>query len=344
MPKIAQMLGIEKYIIENKSDWFYEFPNGSQIWLGGLDDKERTEKVLGNEYSTIYYNEVSQITYDSVITGYTRLAENSGLVNKAYFDCNPPSPVHWTHRLFIEKKDPKTNMTIDENLYASMLMNPVHNEENLPSGYIDQTLESLPERQRRRFLLGEFVADIEGALWGYGLIEKCRTDTYPILNKIVIAIDPAVSTNKESDETGIIVVGLGDDNRCYVLEDLSGIYSPATWAKKAIYAYHKWEANTMIGEVNQGGDLVKSNIKAIDDTVYFKEVRAFKGKQLRAEPVVGLYEQNEVKHVGRFPELEEEQTTWLPAEKNFSPNRIDAMVYGVTELKLQPKNDTNIWV
>jgi len=151
---------------ENKDMWYKELPNGSQIWIGGLDDDKRVEKILGNEYSTIFFNECSQIPYHSITTALTRLAENKGLELKAYYDENPPSPHHWSHKVFIEHITPgNKDKKLDPDNYVSLLMNPTDNRENLPPGYIEDILENLPEEKRRRFLLGEWVADIEGAVY-----------------------------------------------------------------------------------------------------------------------------------------------------------------------------------
>lgn len=333
IPKVMKLMGVEKMAEENKSDWFYEFPNGSTIWVGGLDDKERTEKILGNEYSTIYFNEVSQIDYDSVLIGLTRLAENSGLQNKVFFDCNPPSPKHWAYKYFIKGIDPKSEKQVNRDLIASMLMNPEDNP-NLPENYISDILENLPERQRKRFLLGEWVEDIEGALWTYDLIERNRVNVLPELMRIVVAIDPAVTSNKDSDNTGIIVVGKGTDGKAYILEDLSGKFTPNEWVRRAIAAYDRHKADAIIGEVNNGGDLIETIVKSTDNRVNYRGVRASKGKYTRAEPIQGLYEQGRVKHFKTLPKLEEELTSWQP-ESGYSPDRLDAMVWGVTELLLK---------
>lgn len=325
-------MNISGHIKENKSDWFYQLPNGSQIWVGGLDDKERTEKILGNEYSTIYFNEASQISYESIITAYTRLAENSGLVNKVYFDCNPPTPQHWLYKLFIDNVDPVTNLSIDASLYASMLMNPVHNEVNLPDGYIKETLDNLPERQRKRFLLGEWVADVEGALWNMSLIDRNRVESHPDLLQIVVAIDPAVTANPDSDETGIVIGGKGIDNVCYIFDDVSGIYTPRQWAERSIFNYEKYKADKIVAEKNNGGDLVKVNLQTIDKNIEPVLVHASRGKVIRAEPVVGLYEQGRVKHVKYLHKLEEQMTTWSAKEGEPSPDRVDALVWLVTYL------------
>lgn len=150
----------------NNSDFYVTLSNGSEIWLGGLDDKERTEKILGHEYATILLNEISEIAYSSVILVRTRLAQNiPGLINKMYYDCNPPSPLHWAHKEFIEKKDPISGETLKKpELFAHLVMNPRDNEDNLAPGYIDDFLETLPEAARRRFLNGEWVQK-EGVIY-----------------------------------------------------------------------------------------------------------------------------------------------------------------------------------
>lgn len=139
----------------SKTDWFAEFPNGSQIWFGGLDDKERVEKILGNEYATIYLNECSQIPERSKNTVKTRLAQKTGLVNRMFYDCNPPSRRHWTYQDFIENPVPDS---------ACIRINPQDNQHNISEDYI-KLLEGLPEDQRKRFLLGEFADAVEGAYY-----------------------------------------------------------------------------------------------------------------------------------------------------------------------------------
>ncbi len=143
-----------------------EFSNGSEIWIGGFDDKERVEKMLGHEYATILFNEVSQIGYEVVTLGMTRLAQKiEGLVNKAYYDCNPPSPLHWSHKLFIEKVDPVSGERLQQpDLYRHLRMNPSDNKDNLPENYIRDILGALPDRARRRMRDGEWVK-AEGVIY-----------------------------------------------------------------------------------------------------------------------------------------------------------------------------------
>jgi PBSX family phage terminase large subunit len=166
IPKLIELMGIKSAVEWRESDHYILFPNGSEIWVDGLDDRDRVDKILGREYATIYLNEVSQIAYPTVTTVLTRLAQNvEGLRNKAYFDCNPPSKHHWTYKLFIEGVDPETDEPVGNmGQYANMRINPGDNAENLPDGYIEEFLEHLPEDKRRRFLLGEY-GDSAGAIF-----------------------------------------------------------------------------------------------------------------------------------------------------------------------------------
>lgn len=180
-----------------------------------------------------------------------------------------------------------------------------------------------------------FLADAEGALWSRELIEHNRV-TMPNcdMTRIVVAIDPAVTSNAASDETGIVVAGLGTDEHGYILEDISGKYSPAEWASKAVQAYYKWDANQIIGEVNQGGDLIEVNIKTVDDTIPYRSVHASRGKRVRAEPVSALDAQNKIHHVGYHTRLEDQMVTWDPAASTVSPDRIDARVWAIWALMI----------
>jgi hypothetical protein len=321
----------------NKEDYFITFPNGSEIWISGLDDKDRVEKVLGKEYSSILFNESSQIPYHSVSMAETRLAQKTELVNKFYFDCNPPTKSHWLYSYFFQKINPETKVKHPKpELYAEMQMNPAGNQENLPDDYIETVLDGLSERKKRRFKNGEWLDDVEGALWTRQMINATRVVSYPALRTIYVAVDPAVTATENSNATGIIVVGMDDRKHCYILADRTQEQaSPATWGNAAITAYHEFQADAIVGEVNNGGDLVKANIHAIDSSVRFKEVRASRGKIVRAEPIAGVYEEGKVHHVGEFLELEDEMCSYAPQLQtggSDSPDRLDALVWGVTKL------------
>ena len=159
-----------------------------------------------------------------------------------------------------------------------------------------------------------------------------------ICKRIVVGIDPAVSSSEGSDETGIIVAGKDERGHGYVLEDLSGRYDPAGWARAAISAYYRYNADRIVAEVNNGGEMVESTLRTIDKNVSYTAVRASRGKFTRAEPVAALYEQGRVHHVGAFPELEDQMTGFvadLDRAKFGSPDRVDALVWALTELLTQ---------
>jgi PBSX family phage terminase large subunit len=319
----------------NRQHWFYQLPNGSQIWLFGYDQKDRIEKILGTEWCTMWVNEASMVTYDLITTILTRLSANTGLVNKLYLDQNPPVKSHWTYKLFHEKKDPETNLHLkDADNWDYYRMNPAGNVVNLPADYI-QDLQNLPERKRKRFWLGEYQDEIEGALWNDQIIDRNRIekDEMPGMVRIVIAVDPATTHGPNSDDTGIVVAGKSEMEHYYVLEYATGKYTPGQWASKVVMLYYKWSADRVIGEGNQGGEMVRSNINNVDPDIKVDMVHAKQGKLLRAEPVSGLYEQDRVHHVGSFPKLEEQMTHYTGEPGQESPNNLDACVYALSELK-----------
>lgn len=329
----------------DKSDWFAKLPNGSEIWFGGLDDKERSEKILGNEYATIFINECSQISYSSYLILVTRLAqvctyrvgnEIKTLNLKMLLDENPPLSGHWTHKLFIEGKDPESKKDTDTSDYAHLLMNPKDNAENLPPSYLKR-LKNLPKRQRDRFWLGLFGDENENALWTSDIIEGSKVSEVPQLVRIVVAVDPSGADddeNKNNDDIGIGVVGLGIDGIAYVLEDLTIKAGPAKWGKVVASAYERHEADRVIGEKNFGGAMVGFVVKTANPNISYKDVTASRGKVVRAEPVSALHEVGKVKFLGDFHDLEDEllafTTTGYTGAK--SPNRADWFVWAITEL------------
>lgn len=335
LPKVMKICFPDLTVKWNRSDFFIEFPNKSELWIGGLDDKERVEKILGKEYATIYFNEVSQIRYEAYTTALTRLAQKTILKNKIYLDCNPPPITHWLYKVFFDKKDPTTGEKIlNTALYQHLLMNPVDNLENLDEDYLDM-LKSLPTRQRQRFLEGKFLDSYEGALWKRDIIKYEFMDKEEATNecqKLIVAIDPAVTANPNSDETGIIVVGKRKDATYLVLADYSGQHRADEWAKIAVNLYDDYKADYIIGEVNNGGDLVERSIKFEDKSVKFKSVRASRGKFIRAEPISGLYERDLVRHIKEHTMLEDQMCQFVPENMIGSPDRVDALVWGLTEL------------
>lgn len=190
-------------------------------------------------------------------------------------------------------------------------------------------------RLGRQELEAELLQDAEGALWSRDQIDACRirVDAQPEnYHRIVIAIDPPGASTKGSAEAGIVVCGKSRDGRGYVLADLSARLSPEGWARVAVGAYKQWKADKIIAEKNFGGEMVEATLRNVDQAVPIKLVTATRGKQIRAEPISALYEQGRVSHVGEFRELENQMCEWAPADNVPSPDRLDALVWGLTEL------------
>lgn len=223
------------------------------------------------------------------------------------------------------------------------------NRANLAASAIE-TFDRIYKGTRRgqQELYAEILEAIDGALWRADVIEgnrvqSCdgrtvtlRDGTTVELVRIAVALDPAVTSEDQSDETGIIVAGLGEDGRIYVLEDVSGKYAPGAWAQIALAYYGRYNADAIVAEKNQGGDLVEANLRAEAQGRYFHfiGVHAKRGKYLRAEPISAYYEKGMVSHVGVFPTLEKQMLNFQGFTGDQSPDRLDALVYGVGELML----------
>lgn len=178
----------------------------------------------------------------------------------------------------------------------------------------------------------KILEDAPGALWKRDRLDALRVVKFPDLVRIVVAVDPAASSDEDAAETGIIVAGLGVDGHGYVLDDMSLQGSPNEWGSEAVAAYHKFKADRIIGESNNGGEMVEYVIRTIDSKVSYKAVHASRGKLTRAEPIASLDEQGKIHHVGTFADLEDQQCSWVPGMK--SPDRMDARVWAFTELML----------
>jgi len=189
----------------------------------------------------------------------------------------------------------------------------------------------------RQEFLGEIVEDHDGMLWRRDWIEERRTDKAPELVTIVVAVDPPVTATKASDSCGIIVAGLGEDRRAYVLADctLQG-RAPQVWARAVMAAYQNFQADRVVAEVNQGGDLIETVLKSVEASAPIKKVRATRGKWVRAEPIASLYAEGRVAHVGRFEALEDQMCAFRADGRaaGRSPDRVDALVWALTELML----------
>jgi phage terminase large subunit-like protein len=260
-----------------------------------------------------------QDTWDNVLMG-LRLGDDPRCIVTT-----TPRPIDFLRKLIANKRTHNTKGHTSENAC------------NLAA----TTLELLQEtyggtRKGRQELEAELLEDVEGALWTLGQIEALRVKEQPEMVRIVVAVDPAVTANATSDETGIIVEGLGEDGHTYTLADLSGRFTPSQWARAALGAYDRFNADCIVGETNNGGDLIEANLKAEANGRYFnyKSIHAKRGKYLRAEPIAALYEKGKCHHVGTFPKLEKQMCDWTGNTTEYSPDRLDAKVYATTELVL----------
>ncbi|MFI3903972.1 phage terminase large subunit [Ochrobactrum sp. S1502_03] len=347
-PKVMRLAYPDAAYKWYEQDGVFVYGNGAEVWCAGLDDKERVDKVLGKEYATIYENEASELSYDAHTTLMTRLAQNvqanvghpGPLPLRNYVDLNPTTQSHWTYKLFVQGVDPESKRPINRGDYSHYVANPMDNHLNLPPDYLE-SLKYLPEAKRKRFFLGEFSGDAEDALWSRGVIERLYVlgdDELPDFVKIVVSVDPATSSNPGSDETGIVVCAIDKEGYGYVLEDASGVMKPEEWAKRAVTLYNYYKADCIVAEKNQGGEMVESTIQAQAKGRWIpvKLVHASRGKVVRAEPISALYARRRVRHVREFTELEDQMCSFTTgfdrSSAGYSPDRVDALVWGFTEL------------
>lgn len=211
------------------------------------------------------------------------------------------------------------------------------NAANLSPRFFEEVIAPLEKtRLGRQEVYGQLLEDVEGALWTRAMIDAaCVERPLPQMKRVVVAIDPAVTATEQSDETGIVVAGVGIDDHAYVLADESGRYTPDVWAQKAVRLYHEHHADRVVAEVNNGGDLVEFTLRSAGRHVAFKSLHASRGKRTRAEPVSALYEQGKVHHVKSFSEMEDQCCTWDANGSDKSPDRMDALVWALTELMLE---------
>ena len=343
LPKVFRLCFPGDPLRHHRTEGYFSLTNGSEIWIGGLDDKERVEKILGREYATIFLNECSQIPYATALIALTRLAQVvEGLPQAAYYDLNPTSKAHWTNVLFGEKRDPISRQPLaDPGDYARMFLNPLDNAANLTPEYL-AGLARLPERQRKRFYEGVYIDELDGALFSYEVIARGRVAEFALARcrRVVVAVDPSGAAGPDdegADEIGIVVAARGDDGHAYVLADRSLRDAPVVWGRAAVRAHDEFKADHIIAEENFGGDMVRFVIRAADPNVMVRVISASRGKVQRAEPVSALYERGIVHHVGRFAALEDQLCAFTTQgyRGEGSPDRADALVWALTDLMLE---------
>ena len=329
-------------LTEHRGDGTFTFKNGARITVGGLDDAERVEKILGREYASVFLNEASQISYDAALVAFTRLAQVAPeLMQRAYVDLNPTSKTHWTNVLFGEKRDPVSLQPLREaNAYGRAFLNPLDNAANLTPEFL-ASLVALPERKRKRFFEGVYVDAIDDALWSYEILDMHRCDEAAIpleaRRSVVVAVDPSGASGRhdtDSDEIGIIVAARGVDGDCYILADRSCREAPVVWSRRVVTAFHEFAADCVVAEENFGGAMVTATIHAADTNVPVRSVTASRGKAVRAEPISLRYAAGQVHHVGRFAKLEAQLCAFNGGgyAGEGSPDHADAAIWALTHL------------
>ena len=302
------------------------WPNGAKSLIFTADEPER---LRGKQHMKLWADELGAWRYseswDQAMFG-LRLGKNPQAVITT-----TPKPVAMLKEIIADKHTVITRGTSYEN------------RANLAPAFFDAIVRKYEgTRLGRQELEAELLDDVPGALWTQKLIDRDKLKhmievRWDLLVRIVVAIDPAVSHLETSDETGIVVAALTQSGHVVVLDDLSGRYSAAEWASVALAAYRRRKADVIVAEVNNGGDLVAGNIHGADPAANVKSVRASRGKYIRAEPVAALYEQGRVHHVGSFPDLENQMCMWTPQSDQRSPDRLDALVWAITELVIAPQ-------
>ena len=223
---------------------------------------------------------------------------------------------------------------IDDPKVDNRLLRTLDNRAHLDEVFLEDVTSGLTGRLARQELEGDLLEAPEDALFHIDHIDAARVGEAPPMDLVVIAIDPAVTSNEDSDETGIIVAGKGHDGHAYILADLSCRAHPAEVARRVVAAYHDYQANLVVAEVNNGGDYIRALLDTVDPNVGYRVVHATRGKYLRAEPVAAIYERGRGHHVGRFDKLEEQMTQFEPGQTD-SPDRLDALVWACVALKVE---------
>lgn len=302
------------------------WPNGA---VASIYNGSEPDQLRGPQHGAAWCDESAKWQYAQEAWDQMQFGLRLGL-NPQVLVSTTPRPIKMIKDLI---KDPGTFITRGSTL---------ENTTNLAPTFVS-TIKRKYEGTRlgRQEIYAEILDDVPGAMWNSVRIEELRiqSNQLPPLRRIVVAIDPAVTSGEDADETGIICAGLGHDGHGYILDDASGIMQPNEWATVAVRLYNTRSADRIIGETNNGGDMIENTIRIVAPNVSYKGVHASRGKAIRAEPISALYEQSRVHHVGSFGVLEDQMCAFTPdfdrATAGYSPDRMDALVWALTELMIE---------
>lgn len=315
-------------ILKLSPPWFYPdyepskrritWPNGA---IGIIYSGDEPDQLRGPQHDSAWVDELAKFKYPQETWDNLMLGLRIGPKPQVCVTTTP-RPIPLIKALIADRDTVDVKRSTYDNIA------------NLSPVYIRKVIRPLENtRLGRQEINADILDDAPGALWKRDWLERNRVTNFPDLARVVVAIDPAAtSDDEESAETGIVVAGLGTDGFGYVLDDVSLRDTPEGWAKAAVAAYHRHRADRIIAETNNGGEMVGHTIRTVEPGVPFSEVYATRGKAIRAEPISALYEQGRIKHVGFFADLEDQLCTWMPGEK--SPDRLDALVWAFTELDI----------
>jgi phage terminase large subunit-like protein len=295
------------------------WPNGAMATTFSGD---RPDQLRGPQHHDAWVDELAKMRYGAEAMAMLDLSVRLGR-HPQILITTTPRPIKLLKEILADEGTIVTTGSTYENL------------DNLSPSFRRRILRRYEgTRLGRQELYAEILEDVPGALWNRDMLDHNRRDEVPQFVRTVVAIDPAVSVGEDADETGIVTAGMDANGHGWVFNDSSGPYSPDEWASTAVQQYNQHKADVIVGERNNGGELVELTVRTVDPKVNFKSVWASKGKYTRAEPIAALYEQGKVHHVGSVPQLEDEMCTYTP-ETAESPNRMDAAVWALSELMLE---------
>jgi len=296
-----------------------EWPNGGVSLIFTADEPER---LRGKQHKRLWGDELAAWRYQEAFDQAMYGLRLPGQSVRALFTTTP-KPVTSIREL------------VKDSACVVVRGSSYENRANLAPEWFQQIISRYEgTRLGRQEIAGELLDDVPGALWTRQMIDAGRVSEAPELRRVVVAIDPAMTSGEDADETGIVVAGKGYDGDAYILRDVSGHFTPKAWAQRALWVYHEMAADRIVAEVNNGGEMVEHTLRTVDSRAPYKAVHASRGKRVRAEPIAALYEQGKVHHVGSFPELEDQMCNFTPDGYDGSPDRLDAMVWALTELAM----------
>lgn len=337
LQKVINLLNplLAKQLTINKSDLQVIFPNGSMIDFGGLDDHNR-DNVLGMEWQTIWMNECNGFSYEDVeflasrLNGTAKDDKGETIIRKMVFDCNPESKNDWEYKVFIQGVSPGTNKPLaNKEQYGSIQVN--NDDPEYLANYANASQKTI-----NRLVLGVWTDDNPNAMFKQKWINDNRVAWEEFdkgkMRTITVNLDPSTTDNKKSDECGLTVTAIDHKGHGYVLADRSRKMPPAEWAKEALKLLDEFDADYIVAEKNQGGLMVTETIYRQDPHAPVRLVHASRGKAARADPIAILYERGLVHHVGDLDELEDQMISFDSPTFRGSPDRLDSVVWGLSEL------------